>query len=335
MRPRATAFKGIIAALIVAALAAIPGLLLPAALTAAQSGTSLVIDVKTQGNSPSALGEPDFCVSVDEGDEIDVDIVVYDVQDLLSWEATLIHDRSVLEIVEQDVRMFIASQPGSNPLDASEPLPDANGRHLLAVGDVSNSTDSGSGVLGRIHFKAIGEGISQISIPQRDINNDGRTDEGAQLTQKGGVPIGDTNGDRFFDGPVTPAFVAVGASCEELTPVPTTPAAGAPGGGTPQPTSGAGSGAAATSAPSPDGPQIGDPTDDTEPGSGTGAAGDEPDQTDAPDGVGGPAAGSDPGGDSGGGDGLPTWLLIALAGGIVAAGGAAILAYRRVSGGAD
>jgi hypothetical protein len=331
LRPKTLVFAAYLAAVTLAA--SIITIATSVGSAVGQSGsTTLLIDVRVQNNTPSNAGDADFCVSIDEGDEIDVDVLITGVDDLLSWEATLVHDRAILEIVEQDVRMFIASEPGSNPLDASEPLPDVNGRHLLAIGDVSSATDSGSGTLGRVRFKAISEGVSRIAIPQRDINGDGRIDEGALLTQAGGGPIGDTNGDRFFDGPVAPGFVVVGASCNEITPEPTPPP-GTGGGSTIQPTTTA-DGGPGTNSPrdgvSPGGPAA-QQTTDASPGASPDS---EPETSGSEDGVGGPGGQGGSGPDANGGDGgssIPIWVIVLAIGAVVAGGGAAILAFRRAS----
>ena len=114
------------------------------------------------------------------------------------------------------------AQGGSGLIEASEPLPDNNGRHLLSIGGNSVSV-SGSGVLATIRFEAVGAGVSTVDIPQHDVDDNGTTDEGAILTKNGGATIDDLNGDNFFDGPVQSARIAVDASCVAPTEEPTDP----------------------------------------------------------------------------------------------------------------
>lgn len=75
----------------------------------------------------------------------------------------------MIRILEHDLRIFPA-QGGGGLIEASEPLPDNNGRHLLAIGGNSSVAVSGSGVLATIRFKAVGAGISTIDIPQKDVD---------------------------------------------------------------------------------------------------------------------------------------------------------------------
>ena len=47
---------------------------------------SLAIDVGTEGNGPTSVGEIHDCISVGAGDRFDVDVLIQDVTDLLAWE---------------------------------------------------------------------------------------------------------------------------------------------------------------------------------------------------------------------------------------------------------
>lgn len=287
----------------------------------AQDATFLSIDV----------GTPSGCREADVGDEFEVRIWVHNVSELQSWEATIVHDIRVIEITFQDTRQFLAQEPGSNTIDGgSEPLPDINGRHFLAAGDLSASSESGSGVLAVLRFQAVGPGISTVGIPQFDINGDGLTDEGATLTRYGGAFIGDVNGDRFFDGPVEPAIVAVGTECNSVqTQSPTDPPTAGPpitGGSTET------DGASPTTVASPP-VNTGEGTDtDTTPTDGNPATDRESPRTTGENSPTEP--GRNPGGDTSGngGSGSLVWLIVA---GIVAllAAGAGVVAFavRRSS----
>lgn len=283
----------------------------------AQSGTSLAIDV----------GSASGCDEIGEGDEIEVLLRIENVIELGAWEATIVYDRDILEIVSQDNRQFIVEAPGSNVVDASEPLPDYNGRHLLSIGDASASAESGDGVLSIVVFRAVDEGTTLISIPQYDINGDGRTDEGAQISRYGGGFIGDVNGDGFFDGPVSGGIVAVDADCNDAeTPEPTDPPTSGPG------QSDSGDGGANTSSPSGAGPGVSQPPESGPPPSdgqtprtptpidGTPQTPSDGDPNRSPE--------SDDRTNDGNGDGdsFPLWLIaVLLTGGL--AGGAAVVVY--------
>jgi hypothetical protein len=314
---RNVANRGATAALTVAvsALVAVVGLLM---LERADAQSSPAIWFEVNGD--------EGCVSVDEGDEFEVAVLISGAEDLQSWEATVTYDRDVLEVTQHNTRLFLGEESGSNLLDASEPLPDVNGRHFLSVGDLSAASESGTGVLSTITFRAIDSGVSVIDSPQVDLNGDGRTDEGSALTSYGNVEISDVNGDAFFDGPVQSAVVAIEANCSQATPKPTDPPTAAPSATTSEPDA---SGASQTGDVEPSGSA----TDGTaSPGSveGTpttgGSASDEPAESeDATRGT----AGSQDDGDS-----FQMWIVAALiAAGLASAGGLGLLLRLRKPGG--
>ncbi|MEX0682428.1 MAG: cohesin domain-containing protein [Dehalococcoidia bacterium] len=289
----------------------------------AQTGPSLAFDA----------GGSEECVSVDEGDEIEVSLLISGAQSLQSWEATITYDRDVLEITQHNTALFLAGDPNSSLIDASEPLPDVNGRHLLSTGDLrSTASESGNGVLGTITFRALGAGVSVIDVPQRDLNGDGRVDEGAALTTQGGVHVNDVNFDGFFDGPVQSAVVAVEASCAAVTPKPTDPPTPAPNfttapGGSPGDPNGTG-GSSDGDTPAPG--ESAEPGESPGPGDGSST----PVQSGvATDGPGGPTNGpANQNGTDDGGSSFPAWLVVALIGAALAAGsGAVLIAMRRSS----
>ncbi len=220
-------------------------LVLPEGDTAAQGPLTLAVDADPTGNTATSVGNIDDCLSVDLGDTFDVDIVIENVANLLGWESPFVYDKSILEVVNINVRLFQAANPNSNVINASEAPPDRDGLFLMGAADVSKATDNGSGVLARLTLQAVGTGVSPASIPQVDFNNDGTPDLGPTLAALifGAIEhLGDTNGDNLFDGPTDHARIAVGLPCTAATPTPTpapTPTAGAgqtPGVGAPTPT---------------------------------------------------------------------------------------------------
>ena len=74
--------------------------------------------------------------------------------------------------------------------------------------------------LARLTLRATAPGESTIGVAFRDLNDDGAPDLGPFFRNVSGQPIGDTNGDTFFDGPTSDARVSVGAPCPNSGGVP-------------------------------------------------------------------------------------------------------------------
>jgi hypothetical protein len=211
--------QGLISALGLAALLAL--LALPAGglqrSSLAQEATSLSIDAIPEGNSDTSVAEIDDCASTQKGDTFDVDLIIEDVVDLLAWEINISYDPEILEVRDSDADMFQGANEGSVVQDLSESTPDDDGRYLLQSVDAADpiSPDSGSGVLARLTFRAIGQGTSTLAADKLDLNEDGTPDRGALLRDVAGDIIGDEDGDTLFDGLVHGAEIRVGESCPD------------------------------------------------------------------------------------------------------------------------
>ena len=198
----------IVVSLVLLALAATPR-------GSSAQATRLSVDADSAGNGPTEVGPYNSCLSVTSGDTFDLDIIIEDVQELLAWEIYLEYDPKIVEIVQRDVRLFQGANPGSSVYDVSEDLPDSDGLYRLAAADTADppKPDSGSGVLARLRLKAIASGISDASLARRDLDGDGKPDQGPFLRNTDGDPIGDDDGDTLFDGPDTAAKIAVDTLC--------------------------------------------------------------------------------------------------------------------------
>lgn len=177
--------------------------------------TQLSVDADPTGNEATALGPRNSCISVASGDSFDIDIVISDVENLLAWELYFEYDPMIVKILKRDVRLFQSANRGSSVFDVSEGLPDNDGLYRLAAADTADpiSPDSGSGVLARLTFVAIGPGISTASLARRDLNGDGKLDIGPFLRNTDAKPIGDDDGDTLFDNVSGAAQIAVDSPC--------------------------------------------------------------------------------------------------------------------------
>ena len=104
----------------------------------------------------------------------------------------------------------------------------------MGAADIRGAAEYGSGVLAQLTLRAKAAGVSLISIPQIDIDDDGNVDMGPRLTSSNSGFIGDINGDDFFDGPITAGAVAVDQNCSavevpEPAPPVTEPPSSSPG----------------------------------------------------------------------------------------------------------
>lgn len=181
----------------------------------AQEATSISIDAIPDGDTPASVVAIETCASAQEGDTFDVDLIIEDVTDLLAWEITVSYNPDVLEVHDSDTEMFQAANEGSQVLNLSEPTPDVDGQYILQSVDAADpvSPDSGSGVLARLTFKAVGAGVSMLSMEKVDLNDDGTLDRGPFLRDVAGEVIGDEDGDTLFDGPLNDAEIRVGEPC--------------------------------------------------------------------------------------------------------------------------
>lgn len=181
----------------------------------AQEATSISIDAIPDDVTPASVVTIETCASAQEGDTFDIDLIIENVTDLLAWEITVSYNPDVLEVYDSDTEMFQAANEGSQVLDLSEPTPDDDGQYILQSVDAADpaSPDSGSGILARLTFKAVGTGASMLSMEKVDLNDDGTLDRGPFLRDVAGDVIGDEDGDTLFDGPVNDAEIRIGEPC--------------------------------------------------------------------------------------------------------------------------
>lgn len=187
------------------------------AVLAQRPETSLGIDADAEGNTATTLGTIDECVEIGEGESQVVDVFVRDVTDLLAWGAVLTFEPEVLEVVDAEGALLLASAEGSEVQDIFQPL--SAGRYELGAFDSADpaAPESGSGLLARVTVKGVGRGVSELDLPLSDLDGNGDPDEGPLLRDVDVNSIGDVNDDTLFDGPITSARIAVDASCTDET----------------------------------------------------------------------------------------------------------------------
>jgi len=100
-----------------------------------------------------SLGTIDFCISVTQGQQIDIDVFVDEIpsdRDFASFGYDIGFDDSRVSMIAQDHGMLLTAVYGSSISDTSETVPDATSPHGVNVTD-SGTAELGpmSGVLGR------------------------------------------------------------------------------------------------------------------------------------------------------------------------------------------
>jgi len=177
----------------------------------AQSATIVGVDADiddnndgTPDNTATSLGAINSCISVNPDSVFSIDLFIQEVTNLDAWDAIFQFDESVLEVNSLAVADFFL---GSNVYTHLHCYTDG----VCEVGgqdqSQSHAGHDGSGVLGRLEFTAIGTGISEANLDLRPpasmvVLRDGE-----------GTPIGDDDGDGFFDGTILNATIAVGLPC--------------------------------------------------------------------------------------------------------------------------
>jgi Cohesin domain len=181
---------------------------------AAAADPSLAIDAGIQGNTATSVGIIENCIAVKTNDSFQMDVVVENISDLLAWEIHLDYDPAVIEVTDQNVKLFQQANLGSSVLDVSAHVPDDSGLHELSAFDSSDppTPDSGTGVLARVTFKALASGASPVGFANRDLNQDGVVDVGTLMRDTNANPI-HPDKDGFFDGDRQDAQVVVDGSC--------------------------------------------------------------------------------------------------------------------------
>ena len=191
----------------------------PTSFAAGNSAQAVRIDTNTGGNSADTVGGVQICSEVASGETFDVDITIEDVTDLIAFDSALFYDKKILFVVDRDVDFFLASADGSQVRDQSDASPDADGYYGFRGLDISRdpaTAESGTGVLGRVTLKAVGQGISTLSVNIPDISPAFHDSEADYLEPFGrfGTWLGDV-----FD-----ARIAVDEPCpSEAVPIPPPP----------------------------------------------------------------------------------------------------------------
>jgi hypothetical protein len=166
----------------------------------ASANPELTVGLDLNPNTPSTY---ESCIPISgPGVPFQVDVFVKDVTDLMAFSADVEYDSSVVEVTSADIDNFL----GSNAVDVSSWGPD---NYRAAAFDQASQGHTGSGVLARLTLEGVANGESPFNLFL-----DPDTYHGVLLKNTNNQPLGDTNGDTWFDGPFinTNATISIGGA---------------------------------------------------------------------------------------------------------------------------
>jgi len=171
------------------------------------------VDTDPTGNTATFVGTIDPCRQVTVGPPaFEVDVTIQQVTNLAGFEADLSYNAAVLKVTGVDYNYFLATAGFvTNWGEAPSPQqPDTDGSldMVAALFPLPDAGASGEGAMARVTLQAVANGLSDLSLSN------------VKLSDINVQPIGDENGDDFFDGPVANGDIAVGQPCSTPTPDP-------------------------------------------------------------------------------------------------------------------
>ncbi|MEX0683181.1 MAG: cohesin domain-containing protein [Dehalococcoidia bacterium] len=158
--------------LLFSAPALIAAVLLYAATSAAPAPINRVaVDANSSGNSATAIGATQICVSMSNGASTTIDVIVDSVPPFSSNEGgiagfnfILHYDPARLKVTAYDNEMLLDAGGGTNPFDFTNVVPDTDGNFVVGFADFGSNIENGAGVLSRITLEAIGAGTSPLTL---------------------------------------------------------------------------------------------------------------------------------------------------------------------------
>ncbi len=189
----------------------------------ANTADSISIDADPSGNTATSLDNIDACREVAVGEQFDIDLTIENVSSLAAFSITLTYEEGSLEVVGEDVDLFLGSAPTSDVADNSDSVPDSDGVYEVRALELSTDPDaveSGSGVLARITLEAASSGVSTLSVKVPSI--------GPILTDGDGDAVEPADEFGVWLGDVSDAQIAVDEECPPVTTTPTPAATASP-----------------------------------------------------------------------------------------------------------
>ncbi len=161
---------------------------------------TVAVDADSTGNTATSLGATDSCISASVGSTVNVDLVISNAADVFAVSTHVTYPSAILGINSKNSNMFLGST-----MDFSDGLPDNDGTYLAFIADTNGAGHNGAGTVIRFNFTVKSSGNGYINLNE------------TALLNSNNEPIGDTNGDTYYDGTVTNGQILVGQSCSGAT----------------------------------------------------------------------------------------------------------------------
>ena len=177
---RLTATASAILFIVIAAAAAIAGIG-----SSKQAGATHVtlpaggIDASIEGNTEVAVGPWDPCVTVDAGEQFEVDVFIRgvpprdtkgdpapgnDTDGIIGFGFEMRYDPAVVQVTGADGSFLLTSAGNPIPFEIYDPLVDDDGFFRYDFVDLSLNIEHGDGVLVRLTLSAVGSGTSSLVL---------------------------------------------------------------------------------------------------------------------------------------------------------------------------
>ncbi len=172
--------------------------------SAAQTGPVVSVDAIPDGaNTATSVGAIDTCRSVSTGAIFTADVVIQGVTGIAGMEGHLMYNSSVLRVTAVSYAFLIGSAGGSL-VELGDVVPDSDGNFELGVVTFPLMPATGSGVMARMTFEAVGPGTSPLDLQNVKLSD--------ALSQP--IPPADSV-TGIFTGSVNDATAVAGGGCSD------------------------------------------------------------------------------------------------------------------------
>lgn len=174
-----------------------------AGVSSASSFLIVGIDVEVSDNSPRSLIDFDDCVSISQGETVEIDVAVSqpgipDDRGLAGYQFRLFYDSTILRVIGDDGEQLLDQAPGSNVIPLTDPKPDADGAYLSTGVDFGaagiepdGTSETGAGVVARVTLEAHGTGTSGLVLQDVLLKDDSAQNIEIDSIQTARVHVGE------------------------------------------------------------------------------------------------------------------------------------------------